>query len=89
MLISVSPWAKYVNKQYNLIKMKILAIIKSLIAQEATTMTKVCERLLCEKARDLTMNNLSRKLRMETVKYVEVEEIADLLGYDIKFVKRK
>ncbi|HIS37178.1 TPA: LLM class flavin-dependent oxidoreductase [Candidatus Scatousia excrementigallinarum] len=69
--------------------MKILAILKYLIAQEATTMTKIAERLLVEKNRNLSMNNLSRKLRTETIKYVEVAEIADLLGYDIKFVKRK
>lgn len=69
--------------------MKILAILKYLIAQEATTMTKIAERLLVEKNRKLSMNNLLRKLRTETIKYVEVAEIADLLGYDIKFVKRK
>lgn len=69
--------------------MKIFAILKYLIAQEATTMTKIAERLLVEKNRNLSMNNLSRKLRTETIKYVEVAEIADLLGYDIKFVKRK
>lgn len=69
--------------------MKILAIIKSLIAQEATTMTKIAERIRNEKKRNLTMNNLSRKLRGDTIKYVEVAEIADLLGYDIKFIKRK
>ncbi len=68
--------------------MKILAIIKSLLAQEATTMTKIAERLYAEKNRSLSMNNLSRKLRSETIKYVEVAEIADLLGYDIKFIKR-
>lgn len=68
--------------------MKILAILKYIFAQEATTMTKVAERLRNEKNRNLTMNNLSRKLRMETVKFVEVADIADLLGYDIKFVKR-
>ena len=69
--------------------MKILAIIKSLIAQEATTMTKIAERLLVEKNRKLSMNNLSRKLRADTIKYVEVVDIADLLGYDVKFIKRK
>lgn len=52
-------------------------------------MTKVAERLQTEKGRQLTMNNLSRKLRGETIKYVEVADIADLLGYDIRFVKRE
>lgn len=68
--------------------MKIIAIIKSLIAQEATTMTKVAERMYAEKNRKLSLNNLSRKLREDTIKFVEVQEIADLLGYDIVFKRR-
>lgn len=59
--------------------MKIIAILKSLIAQEATTMTKVAERMSTEKNRKLSLNNLSRKLREDTIKFVEVQEIADLL----------
>lgn len=69
--------------------MKIIAILKSLIAQEATTMTKVAERMSTEKNRKLPLNNLSRKLREDTIKFVEVQEIADLLGYDIIFQRRK
>lgn len=42
-----------------------------------------------EKNHKVTMNNLSRKLRSETIKFTEIEMIADLLGYDIEFVKRK
>lgn len=68
--------------------MKIIAIIKYLLAQEGTTMTKIAERMRTEKNVHLSMNNLSRKLRSDTIKYTEVADIADLLGYDIKFVKR-
>ncbi len=63
--------------------------LKSLLANEAVTMTQVSKRLLQEKNYKLSMNNLSRKLRVKTIKYVEVEEILDLLGYDIEFKKRK
>lgn len=69
--------------------MKIIAIIKYLLAQEGTTMTKIAERMRTEKKVHLSMNNLSRKLRSDTIKYTEVADIADLLGYDIKFEKRK
>ncbi len=69
--------------------MKIIAIIKYLLAQEGTTMTKIAERMRTEKNVHLSMNNLSRKLRSDTIKYTEVADIADLLGYDIKFEKRK
>lgn len=69
--------------------MKIIAIIKYLLAQEGTTMTKIAERMQTEKNVPLSMNNLSRKLRSDTIKYKEVADIADLLGYDIKFEKRR
>lgn len=62
--------------------------LKALLANEATTMTEISKRLSKEKGRNLTMNNLSRKLRMKTIKFVEVDEIADLLGYDVDFKKR-
>ena len=52
-------------------------------------MTKIAERMRTEKKVHLSMNNLSRKLRSDTIKYTEVADIADLLGYDIKFEKRK
>lgn len=52
-------------------------------------MTRVAELLKLKKNRNLTMNNLSRKLRTKTIKYEEVRDILDVLGYDIKFVRRR
>ncbi|CCY24225.1 MAG: hypothetical protein KIC80_10525 [Brachyspira sp.] len=69
--------------------MNINQRIKILLATEATTLTRVADRLMKEKNHKVTMNNLSRKLRSETIKFTEIEMIADLLGYDIEFVKRK
>ena len=69
--------------------MNINQRIKILLATEATTLTRVADRLMKEKNHKVTMNNLSRKLRSETIKFTEIETIADLLGYDIEFVKRK
>ena len=51
-------------------------------------MTKVAKLLKENKNRHLSMNTLSRKLRTKTIKYEEVRDILDVLGYDIKFVKR-
>ncbi|WP_230869409.1 hypothetical protein [Iocasia frigidifontis] len=34
-----------------------------------------------------TLQNLSNKIRQETIKYSEVKEIADILGYEIKWIK--
>lgn len=35
------------------------------------------------------MNNLSNKLRKETITHREMIIIADILGYDLKFVRRE
>lgn len=69
--------------------MSIYEELKSTLAIEATTMTKVAELLIEKKKRNLSMNNLSRKLRTKTIKYEEVRDILDVIGYDIKFVRRK
>lgn len=69
--------------------MDIKSEVKYIISCEATTMKNVAERLCKEKGINLTLNNFSRKLRSNTIKFSEVDAIADLLGYDIKFVKRK
>lgn len=69
--------------------MSIYEELKSTFAYEATTMTKVAELLMSKKNRRLTMNNLSRKLRTKTIKFEEVRDILDVLGYDIKFIRRR
>lgn len=43
--------------------MNINQRIKILLATEATTLTRVADRLMKEKNHKVTMNNLSRKLR--------------------------
>ena len=46
------------------------------------TMTELAHRI------NTSVNNLSNKLRNKTIPFDKVEEIADLLGYDIEFKKR-
>lgn len=60
-----------------------------MLAEEADTLTRVAERMSKALNKKVTMNNLSRKLCKETIKFVEVDMLADLLGYDVKFEKRK
>ena len=79
--------ANFCKTAYNVI-MSIYEELKSTLAYEATMMTKVAKLLKENKNRNLSMNNLSRKLRTKTIKYEEVRDILDVLGYDIKFVKR-
>ncbi len=62
--------------------------IKVLAAREATTLTNVMRKLYPDKDTRKVMSTLSQKLRNDTIKFREVREIADILGYDIKFEKR-
>ena len=57
--------------------------IKSILAKENITMTDLAKKI------PTSVNNLSNKLRNNTIKYEEVRQIADILGYNIQFVKRK
>ena len=56
--------------------------IKAILAIENMTMTELAHRI------NTSVNNLSNKLRNKTIPFDKVEEIADLLGYDIEFRKR-
>lgn len=69
--------------------MRIKDEIKSLLAKEAKTMTEIASILYETDNMRSAMSNLSQKLSNNTIKYEEVRQIADLLGYDIQFVKRK
>lgn len=62
--------------------------IKSLLLQEDITMTLLAEKLTKKAGKNITIDGISRKLTKGTMKYNEVKQIADILGYDIKFEKR-
>ena len=63
--------------------------IKILITKEAKTLTEIASKIYNDKDKRKAVNCLSQKLRLKTIKFEEVREIADILGYDIKFEKRK
>ncbi len=63
--------------------------IKKLLAEEADTLTNIAEQMSALSAKPVTMNNLSKKLRKGTIKFAEVQLIVNLLGYDVKFEKKK
>lgn len=60
--------------------------VKSYIVKEGFTMKKVAG-LLDEKS-DVALQNLSNKLTRGTIKYSEIKEIAEILGYEIKWEKK-
>ena len=60
--------------------------VKSYIVKEGFTMKKIA-RLLDEES-NVALQNLSNKLTRGTIKYSEIKEIADILGYEIKWEKK-
>lgn len=63
--------------------------LKSLIAKNGTTLKKVCEKLTEQTKRLYIGNNITNKLRRKTIKFEEVQEILDVLGYHIEFVRNE
>lgn len=63
--------------------------VKSKLAESGYSLTYVVEQM--NKNRDeehkTTTQNISNKLTRGTIKYSEIREIADIIGYKIKWVK--
>lgn len=67
--------------------MAIYEEIKYLLAKENKTLTSVLKILQEKNNKKLTLSNLSRKIKNQTVKFEEVREICEILGYNIKYEK--
>ena len=63
--------------------------IKAYIVREGKTMNEVVEDLAYEYDWSDSVPNLSGKLRRGSLRYQEAKELADVLGYDLVWVKRK
>lgn len=69
--------------------MKCINEIKSLAAKKGLTLTYIAKELSRRLNKDYTLNNLSGKLRKETIKYSEIKIIAEILGYNIEFIEQE
>ena len=63
--------------------------IKAQIIRAGFTMQEVLERLHDDYGWSDSISNLSAKLQRESIRYREVIELADVLGYDLVWQKRK
>lgn len=63
--------------------------IKSYIVRTGMTMTEAAEILAEKHGWSRSVPNLSGKLRRGSLRYGEAVELADVLGYDIIWQKRK
>ena len=68
--------------------MNIRNEIKAQIIRAGFTMQELVDRLSDEYNWSDSVSNLSAKLQRESIRYKEVVELADVLGYDIVWQRR-
>lgn len=61
--------------------------IKAILADEDLTMKYLAEQLSEKRKKKTSLESLSQKLVKDTIKYAEVEEILEVLGYKITIEK--
>ena len=69
--------------------MSIRNEIKAQIVRAGFTMQEVVDRLHDEYDWSDSVSNLSAKLQRESIRYKEVVELADVLGYELIWQKRR
>lgn len=62
--------------------------LKAIIIKSGWTMTAVVQEINNRNNTDYTVQNFSAKLSRCTLKYLEVVEVLDIIGYDVKWEKR-
>jgi hypothetical protein len=70
-------------------EMNIRNEIKAQIIRAGFSMQELVDRLADEYDWSDSVSNLSAKLQRESIRYKEVVEMADVLGYDILWQKRR
>ncbi len=63
--------------------------LKILIMKEALTVQKLAELLSKKTGKRYTQRSLQNKIFLSSLNYDEMETIANMLGYDIKIVKKQ
>jgi hypothetical protein len=78
---------KYGGKK--LMKSNLRNEIKSYIVRQGMTMQEAVDLLRDEHGWSDSVSNLSNKLQRESLRYVEAVQLADALGYEIVWQRRK
>lgn len=69
--------------------MNIRNEIKSILIREGMTMAEIVEKMADQYGWSASVPNFSGKLRRGSLRYQEAVELADALGYDLVWQKRK
>ena len=68
--------------------MSIMNDLKKILLDVNVNLTELAEAFSKRLNKPYSMQNLSNKLRNETITHREMILIADILGYDLKFVRK-
>lgn len=63
--------------------------IKTALAERDITLTDLYNQLKEKYNKEYSLQNLSSKINRNTLKYSEVQEIAEILQYDIRWIDTK
>lgn len=66
----------------------IINELKKILLDVNISLTELASALGKRLNKPYSLNNLSNKLRNETISHREMIIIADILGYDLKFIRR-
>jgi hypothetical protein len=83
---------KTISRKYGgkkLMKSNLRNEIKSYMVRQGMTMQEVVDLLRDEHGWSDSVSNLSNKLQRESLRYVEAVQLADALGYEIVWQKRR
>lgn len=69
--------------------MNVRIEVKAQLVREGVTMQEALNRLAEQYGWSNSISNLSGKLQRETLRYKEAVELADVLGYEIIWKKRR
>ena len=69
--------------------MSIMNDLKKVLLDVNISLTELAEALSKKLGKRYSMQNLSNKLRNETITHREMLVIADILGYDLHFIRKK
>lgn len=69
--------------------MNIKREIKSYIVKEGTSMNELVERLYINHKWSKSVSNFSGKLQRGSLRYTEAHDIAEELGYEIVWIKKR
>lgn len=68
--------------------MSIMNDLKKVLLDVDVSLTELAEALSKKLGKRYSMQNLSNKLRNETITHREMLVIADILGYNLQFVRK-